>query len=262
MPQLRFLRAAFVLAAALALGSGPAYAQQSPGGTGGGVLSGANAATDSRARASRVPRAPVVDGDVLGDTAYEDAPVATGFSQNRPDEGRPASDRTEVRIVYTDDTLYFGVVCYTRDPGTIIVADSRPRLAVERHGQLPDHPGHVPGPAERLRIRHQSGRHRVRRAGIERRPGQRTHGRRRGAAAGSQQQRGSARGLQRQLGRRMAGGSASHGSWVGTRGVRHPVPHAALSGRLLPDVGASTSSATSGTATSARSGRRCRASST
>ena len=125
MPQLRFLRAAFVLAAALALGSGPAYAQQSPGGTGGGVLSGANAATDSRARASRVPRAPVVDGDVLGDTAYEDAPVATGFSQNRPDEGRPASDRTEVRIVYTDDTLYFGVVCYTRDPGTIIVADSR-----------------------------------------------------------------------------------------------------------------------------------------
>jgi hypothetical protein len=30
-----------------------------------------------------------------------------------------------VRIVYTADTLYFGVICYTEDAGTIIAADSR-----------------------------------------------------------------------------------------------------------------------------------------
>ena len=30
-----------------------------------------------------------------------------------------------MRIVYTEDTLYFGIVCYTDDPSTIIVADSR-----------------------------------------------------------------------------------------------------------------------------------------
>ena len=125
MPQQRLLYTAFVLAAALALGGGAANAQQSPSDGGGGVLSGANAAIGSRARASRVPRAPVIDGDVLGDPAYEDAPVAGDFRQTTPDEGQASSERTEVRIVYTDDTLYFGVVCYTRNPGTIIVADSR-----------------------------------------------------------------------------------------------------------------------------------------
>ena len=77
------------------------------------------------ARAWRVEDAPVVDGEVLNDPAYADVAAATGFRQTKPDEGRPASDRTEVRIVYTDDTLYFGVVCYVRDPQTLIVADSR-----------------------------------------------------------------------------------------------------------------------------------------
>ena len=66
-----------------------------------------------------------MDGDVLNDPAYAGAMLATGFVQSRPFEGRPASERTEVRIVYDDDTIYFGVVCYTEDPGTIIVADSR-----------------------------------------------------------------------------------------------------------------------------------------
>ena len=76
-------------------------------------------------RALGVGSPPAVDGDVLNDPAYAGAMLATGFVQSRPFEGRPASERTEVRIVYDDDTIYFGVVCYTEDPGTIIVADSR-----------------------------------------------------------------------------------------------------------------------------------------
>ena len=76
-------------------------------------------------RAWPVEQRPVIDGDVLNDPAYEDATSITGFRQNTPDEGQPASERTEVRIVYTEDTLYFGVICYVRDPRTIIVADSR-----------------------------------------------------------------------------------------------------------------------------------------
>ena len=69
--------------------------------------------------------APVLDGAVLDDPAWALAPPATGFVQTQPDEGRPASERTEVRIVYTADTLYFGVVCYDDDPSSIIVTDSR-----------------------------------------------------------------------------------------------------------------------------------------
>jgi len=77
------------------------------------------------ARAQRVEDGPLVDGNVLSDPAYADAMIATGFVQSRPFEGEPASERTEVRILYTSDTIYFGIVCYTEDVGTIIVADSR-----------------------------------------------------------------------------------------------------------------------------------------
>ena len=77
------------------------------------------------ASALRVEDPPTVDGDVLNDPAYANAVVTTDFRQNKPDEGQPSSERTEVRIVYTEDTLYFGVVCYVGDPRTIIVADSR-----------------------------------------------------------------------------------------------------------------------------------------
>ena len=69
--------------------------------------------------------APVVDGDVLGDPAWADVPFATGFRQTNPDEGQPATERTEVRVLFTADTLYVGVVCYDRDPDAIIVTDSR-----------------------------------------------------------------------------------------------------------------------------------------
>ena len=77
------------------------------------------------AHASRVEQGPAIDGDVLGDAVWAAASPDTGFRQNTPDEGEPASERTEVRIVYTDDTLYFGVVCFVADPATIIVADAR-----------------------------------------------------------------------------------------------------------------------------------------
>ena len=126
--------AAFVL---LAAGAPGAAAQSQSGGNGNGDGDGGAdgfSALEAReltqagfpvALARRVAAAPVVDGDVLADAAYEDARLATGFVQSRPFEGEPASERTEVRIVYTEDTLYFGVVCYTDDPATIIAADSR-----------------------------------------------------------------------------------------------------------------------------------------
>ena len=75
--------------------------------------------------AVRAKVAPVVDGNVLDDEAWSSVSPATGFVQTAPDEGEPASERTEVRVVFTDDTIYLGVVCYDRDPASIIVTDSR-----------------------------------------------------------------------------------------------------------------------------------------
>ena len=68
---------------------------------------------------------PVLDGNVLGDPAWAAAAPATGFRQSAPDEGRPATERTEVRIIFGDGTLYVGVVCYDREPSSIILNDSR-----------------------------------------------------------------------------------------------------------------------------------------
>jgi hypothetical protein len=75
--------------------------------------------------AVRVEEGPALDGEVLTDSAWQTAVVTSGFWQEQPDEGEPASERTEIRIVYSDDTLYVGVVCYDRDPSGIIVSDSR-----------------------------------------------------------------------------------------------------------------------------------------
>ena len=77
------------------------------------------------ARAFLVEGAPEIDGDVLGEAIWDDIVPVTGFLQNTPDEGQPASERTEVRIIYTEDTVYFGIVAYVSDPSTIIVSDSR-----------------------------------------------------------------------------------------------------------------------------------------
>ena len=75
--------------------------------------------------AAGIEATPVLDGEVLGDSAWAAAGPVTGFRQTAPDEGQPASERTEVRIAYTSDTLYIGVVCYDRDPSSIIMTDSR-----------------------------------------------------------------------------------------------------------------------------------------
>ncbi len=75
--------------------------------------------------AARLQTAPNLDGDVLGDSAWSGLTPATGFWQTKPDEGRPATQKTEVFIGFTDDTLYFGIVCHDDDPDAIIIADSR-----------------------------------------------------------------------------------------------------------------------------------------
>ncbi len=72
-----------------------------------------------------VEHPPVLDGEVLADPVWQAAVPAVGFWQEQPDEGQPASERTEVRLVYTADTLYIGVVCFDRDPKSIIVSDAR-----------------------------------------------------------------------------------------------------------------------------------------
>jgi len=75
--------------------------------------------------AGAVPEAPTLDGDVLNDPAWKAAPVISGFFQEQPIEGAPSSEKTEVRLVFTKDTLYIGAVMYDAEPGGIVTADPR-----------------------------------------------------------------------------------------------------------------------------------------
>ena len=82
-------------------------------------------AAPPQAEAVRARQEPVVDGNVLKDPAWEGVVPLDAFWQTAPDAGFPASQSTEVRILFTDTTLYFGVVCYDEDPSGIVVNESR-----------------------------------------------------------------------------------------------------------------------------------------
>ena len=77
------------------------------------------------ARALKVAQAPSLDGRVAGDPAWEAVPPLTDFWQTAPDAGQPASERTEVRIAYTEDALYVGVTLYDRSSEGLTLSDSR-----------------------------------------------------------------------------------------------------------------------------------------
>jgi hypothetical protein len=68
--------------------------------------------------------APVIDGKV-DDAAWERAEPASGFVQQQPDEGKPATERTEVRVLYDQRALYIAVVCFDKEPDKIVVTQGR-----------------------------------------------------------------------------------------------------------------------------------------
>ena len=59
-----------------------------------------------------------VDGK-LDDPAWARAEPVDAFTQHDPDEGQPASERTEVRILISDDALYVGARLYDHEPQKI-----------------------------------------------------------------------------------------------------------------------------------------------
>lgn len=70
-----------------------------------------------RLQAVKAIQAPRIDG-VLDDSAWQSAPVVTGFIQNFPQSGQPASVKTEVKILYDDDAVYIGAMLFD-DPSLI-----------------------------------------------------------------------------------------------------------------------------------------------
>src|SRR5258708_5428720 len=63
------------------------------------------------AEATRVDHTPRLDG-TLGDPAWQSAKPITEFRQREPHEGEPPTEKTEVRILYTQHAVYFGIHCF------------------------------------------------------------------------------------------------------------------------------------------------------
>lgn len=69
--------------------------------------------------------APVIDGNILGEALWQKITAITDLKQIKPDYAAPVSEKTAVRVAYTNRMLYVGVVCYDRDPDQIVISDSR-----------------------------------------------------------------------------------------------------------------------------------------
>src|SRR5262245_25870482 len=65
-------------------------------------------------RATRTTRPPTIDGQ-LNEEVWSQAQVMSDFTQIDPDEGQPASERTEVRVLYDDHALYVGMRLFDHD---------------------------------------------------------------------------------------------------------------------------------------------------
>lgn len=76
------------------------------------------------ARGVRTDTPPTIDGR-LDDTPWPLAPAISDFVQHEPFEGRPATERTEVRILYDESALYVGAWMFDRDPEGILTGENR-----------------------------------------------------------------------------------------------------------------------------------------
>ena len=93
------------------------------------LVIGSASAQDREARAVRIETPPRVDG-VLDESFWAQIRPVTGFRQRDPVDGAPASERTEVRIAYDNDALYFGFTFFDSEPHRIN------RVILDRGGRI------------------------------------------------------------------------------------------------------------------------------
>lgn len=98
-------------------------------------------------QAIRASTAVTVDGR-LDDEVWLRAAAATEFVQRDPDEGKPATERTELRVAYDDAALYVGARLHDREPAKIARQLARRDRGAEADGfslYLDPHHDHLTG---------------------------------------------------------------------------------------------------------------------
>lgn len=67
---------------------------------------------------------PKIDG-LLNEAIWQNAEAASEFFQREPNEGAPATEKTEVRVLYDKNYIYFGFRCYDSEPAKIVATEMR-----------------------------------------------------------------------------------------------------------------------------------------
>ena len=75
--------------------------------------------------ANYIDQSPEIDGNVLNDNIWKSVPSIGPFTQTKPLIGNPSSEETDLKIAFTKDFMFIGVVCYDSSPNTLVVSDSR-----------------------------------------------------------------------------------------------------------------------------------------
>ena len=91
-----------------------------------------------RVEPPRVEQGPAIDGR-LDEAVWQGAAVIDNFTQQEPNEGAPATERTMVRLLYDAGALYVGVEAYDSQPAGVIATEMRrdsPRLFDEDNFQI------------------------------------------------------------------------------------------------------------------------------
>ncbi len=75
-------------------------------------------------RATRVARPITLDG-ALDDPVYQEVEAIGGFLQQEPHEGQPATQRTDVWLLYDDRNIYVAARCWMTDPAGLVANEMR-----------------------------------------------------------------------------------------------------------------------------------------
>ena len=77
-----------------------------------------------RVQPTRVEDGPLLDG-ILAEEAWLTAAVIDSFVQQEPAEGEPATERTVVRLMYDEGSIYIGLEAYDSQSGGVIATEMR-----------------------------------------------------------------------------------------------------------------------------------------
>lgn len=111
-----------VLAAALCAAAATPWALVAQTGARGTTATAAPATARLRLVAHETHSPIRIDG-LLDEAAWRAAQPASGFVQSEPRTGEPASEQTEVRVLFDATTLYIGAYLHDREPGKLVVND-------------------------------------------------------------------------------------------------------------------------------------------